>query len=84
MFWATLFGYLGAVDFIPNYGIEVYPFGYIPVSIFVLTVVYAIVKYRLMDIKVVFTRAGTFLFVYTLTLGFPFWLGYQTKSWFWP
>jgi signal transduction histidine kinase len=83
MFWATLFGYLGAVDFIPNYGIEVYPFGYIPVSIFVLTVVYAIVKYRLMDIKVVFTRAGTFLFVYTLTLGFPFWLGYQTKSWLW-
>lgn len=34
--------------------------------------VYAIVKYRLMDIKVAFTRAGIFLVVYTLVLGIPF------------
>jgi K+-sensing histidine kinase KdpD len=45
-------------------------------------VVYAIIKYRLMDIKVAVTRAGIFLIVYTLVLGIPFWIGYQTKSWF--
>jgi signal transduction histidine kinase len=35
-----------------------------------------------MDIKVVVTRAGIFVIVYTLVLGIPFWLGYITKSWF--
>ena len=32
-------------------------------------VLYTIVRYRLMDVTVVFTRLGIFLFVYTLVLG---------------
>jgi len=43
-------------------------------------VVYAIVKYRLMDIRVVFTRAGIFLAVYTLVLGVPFIILARTGS----
>ena len=35
-------------------------------------IVYAILKYRLMDIKIVLTRAGVFVFVYFLILGVPF------------
>ncbi len=37
---------------------------------------YAIVKYRLMDIRLAFTRAGIFLTVYTLVLGIPVWVGW--------
>lgn len=35
-------------------------------------IVYAILKYRIMDIKIVLTRAGMFVFVYFLILGIPF------------
>jgi signal transduction histidine kinase len=35
-----------------------------------------------MDINVVLTRAGVFLFVYLFVLGIPFWLGHTTKLWF--
>ena len=41
---------------------------------------YAILKYRLMDIRLAVTKATIFFVVYTLTLGLPFWLFYATKN----
>ncbi|MFN7170858.1 MAG: ATP-binding protein [Candidatus Omnitrophota bacterium] len=38
---------------------------------------YAVVKYRLMDIRVALTRAGIFAVVYTLVLGIPFGIGFR-------
>ncbi len=38
---------------------------------------YSIVKYQYLDIKVVFTRAGIFLLVYSLVLGIPVWIGFK-------
>ena len=64
-----------SIDFIPNYGIDIPPMGFIPVTIFLILIFYSIVRYRLMDIKVAITRAGIFLFVYTMVLGIPFGLG---------
>ena len=48
---------IGAVDFVPNYGIEIYPFGWIFAIFFVSIITYAILKYQLMDIRVVIKRA---------------------------
>lgn len=45
--------------------------------IMVFVTAYAIVKYRLMDIKLAFTRASIFIIVYTLVLGLPFFVGLQ-------
>jgi hypothetical protein len=45
------------VDYIPNYGIEIYPFGWIPVIGFCSVMTYAILKYQLMDIKIVIQKA---------------------------
>jgi signal transduction histidine kinase len=42
---------------------------------------YAIIKYRLMDIKIIITRTGIFIAVYTLVLGFPFALALWLKGW---
>ena len=42
----------------------------IPVGIIIITC--AIVKYRLMDIKIAITRTGIFVAVYTFVLGIPF------------
>jgi len=50
VFIGLLLAYIGSVDYMPAYGIGVYPFGYIPVCIFGLFLTYAIIKYRLMVI----------------------------------
>jgi diguanylate cyclase (GGDEF)-like protein/PAS domain S-box-containing protein len=43
-------GYVGAVDFLPALGIEVFAFGYIPVAIFAVILGSVILRYRLIDI----------------------------------
>ncbi|MDP3920415.1 MAG: PAS domain S-box protein [Candidatus Omnitrophota bacterium] len=47
---AFAIGYLGAIDFLPAYGIPCYPIGYVPVSLFLIIVGVAIWRYRLVDI----------------------------------
>lgn len=44
--------YLGSFDYLPSYGIEVYPFGYIPILIFLLTIGYATLKYNLFEFNI--------------------------------
>ena len=65
-----------AIDFIQNYGINVFPVGFIFVILYLIVVAYAIVRYRLMDISVVITRTGIFVAVYSLVLGLPFFLAF--------
>jgi len=82
VFVGTAIGYTaGVLNYCPWYRISIPPFLNPLVSIYVAFATYAIVKYRLMDIKVAITRAGIFIFVYGLVLGVPFWLGYVTKAW---
>lgn len=57
LFAAYSIFYLAAFDFVPNYGIAIYPFGYIPTTIFLLIIAYAIIKHQLMDITIAL-RAG--------------------------
>lgn len=64
--------YIGAIEFAPDYGINVYPFGYLPLIIYIFILFIAIVRYRLMDITVAITRTGIFIAVYTIVLGAPF------------
>jgi len=61
-----------SLDFIPNYGFPLYPFGYIPTTIMLLIMTYSIVKLRLLDVPIAITRAGIFVAVYSLVLGTPF------------
>lgn len=72
---------LASIDFLPNYGIKIYPFGYVPAFISLAIVGYTIVRYRLMDIRIAITRAGLFIAVYTLVLGIPFALVFLAKEW---
>lgn len=43
------FGYFASFDFLANYGVPFYPFGYIPIFIFFLIAAKTIRQYRLMD-----------------------------------
>jgi len=61
IFLSFLIAYIGSVDYLTVYGIEVYPFGYIPVFISISIFAYTIVKYRLMDIETVIHRTITYV-----------------------
>ncbi len=54
------------------FNLNIYPYSNFFIAIFPAIVTYTIIKYRLIDIKLVFTRATIFIAVYTLVLGFPF------------
>jgi diguanylate cyclase (GGDEF)-like protein/PAS domain S-box-containing protein len=47
---ASTIGYLGAYDFIPAYGIVLYPIGYLAVLVFLLLIARTILRYRLVDL----------------------------------
>lgn len=65
----------GSTTFPLVFNLPVYPFGPIQVPIYLFIITYAIIRFRLMDIKLVLTRVGIFLFVYSLCLGIPVWVG---------
>ncbi len=67
-----IIAYIGSVDYLANYGIKVYPFGYLPVFIFLSLITYAIMRYRLMETTIAVTRTGIFVAVYAIVLGLPF------------
>lgn len=50
-------GYLGVVDFIPAYGIPIYPFGYLAILGFAVLAARAVYTYRLVDITPAFAAA---------------------------
>ncbi|MBN2119919.1 MAG: hypothetical protein JW734_02540 [Candidatus Omnitrophica bacterium] len=75
-------GWIGAeFEFLPSFGIHLYPYSILMIGFYPLFITYAIIKYRLMDIKIAATRVSIFTIVYTVVLGLPFYIGYQTKSW---
>ena len=68
---ASLIGFIGGgTGFLPNLNIEIFPFGFYFLSIYVLLLSYAITKYRLMDINIVFKK-GTVYFIIMLFLFIP-------------
>jgi len=68
----TGIGFLGGLtNYFYWYRIGIPPFLNICVSIGVPIITYGILRYRLMDIKIAFTRVGIFAIVYTLVLGIP-------------
>ncbi|OQX81523.1 MAG: hypothetical protein B6D56_02305 [Candidatus Omnitrophica bacterium 4484_70.1] len=78
----SLIGWLGPeLVYLPAFHIDIYPYSNFLIAIYPAIFVYAIVKYRLMDIHVTITRVGIFSFLYILLLFIPFYVGYQTKSW---
>ncbi|MFH1287885.1 MAG: histidine kinase N-terminal 7TM domain-containing protein [bacterium] len=74
LFWSSLFGYIGGYsNFLPLFNIHIYPFnpwGTFTVPIYAGIVVYAIVKYRLMDIQVVFSKTLVMILLGTGVVGF--------------
>lgn len=80
--FSSVVGWVGAESiFLLPFHINFYPYPNFLIAIYPLILAYAIIKYRLMDIRVAITRAGIFLVLYTVVLGIPFYVGYHTESW---
>jgi signal transduction histidine kinase len=73
----------GLGDYLTKFkSIEIYPFGYVLILIFVLTIAISIINYNLMDIRVALTKTGLFIFIYAFVLGVPFYIGFRSGEWF--
>ena len=61
LLFATVIGFLGGGStFLPTFNIEVFPYGFYLISIYVLITSYAIAKHRLMDINIVLKKGTTY------------------------
>jgi signal transduction histidine kinase len=66
-FLATAIGYCGgSLDFLPALGVKLYPWGNFAIFLYPIIMSYAILKYRLMDIKIVIRRAGLITLIYVV------------------
>jgi len=81
LFFGLIVGFVGGItNFLPGYTQKIYPFGNITIPIYNAIVAFAILRYRLLDIKLVITRTSIFLAVYSLVLGIPFALVFRYKE----
>jgi signal transduction histidine kinase len=67
LLFATVIGFFGgATTFLPVFKVEIFPFGFYLVSMYVLITSYAIVKHRLMDINIVLKKGTTYVLLLLL------------------
>jgi HD-GYP domain-containing protein (c-di-GMP phosphodiesterase class II) len=50
--------FFSLIDILPYYGIDIYPLGFIPLILFGISTAYAIVRYRLLDIEIIFKKVS--------------------------
>ncbi len=65
-------GWTGGLFYVlPFFRIQIFPLGNFTIPIYCLLVTYAILKHRLLDVKVAFTRGAILLIVYAFIVGIP-------------
>ncbi len=50
--------FLALIDLLPNYGVNIYPLGFIPLMLFGIAITYAIIRYRLLDIEIIIKKVS--------------------------
>lgn len=65
---AFVIAYLGSVDFLPVFGYEFYPFGYVPIFLLVVVVTTAILRYQLLDSSQLVSMSAPYLPLVPFTL----------------
>jgi two-component system nitrogen regulation sensor histidine kinase GlnL len=82
VFIGTLVGFVGGcTNYLLWYGIPVPPFLNFLVTIYVATLAYAIIKFRLMDVNVAITRTTIFVLLYAVVIGVPLAMIAWGKPW---
>ena len=74
---STLIGFVGgSMNFLPAFGIDVYPWGNFAIAVAGLLQAYAMFVYKFMDVEVAVTKTGIFLATYIVVLGVPLAVGW--------
>jgi HD-GYP domain-containing protein (c-di-GMP phosphodiesterase class II) len=60
---------LAVFDFLPNYGIQFYPLGFIFIGFYAVLTTYAILRHRLMDIEVIIRETALFAGIFGFSVG---------------
>jgi signal transduction histidine kinase len=63
-------GYLGMLDFAVTKEWDMYPFGYLTLTILVSVVAYSIIRYQLWDINLAIKRVSMIILIYAFLIGF--------------
>jgi len=79
---AFILGFVGAIDFIANYGIPIYSLGGIFALLFSTIIGYTIVNYRLMEIETAIHKTIAWFFTSVALVGPLAALLYLTKDWY--
>ncbi len=82
VFIGTLIGFVGGcTNYLLWYGIPIPPVLNFLVTIYIATLAYAIIKFRLMDVNVAITRTTIFVLLYAVVIGVPLAIIAWGKSW---
>ena len=82
VFIGTLVGFAGgSTNYLLWYGIPFPPFLNFLVTLYIITLAYAIIKYRIMDVNVAITRTTIFIFLYAIVFGVPAALVFWAREW---
>lgn len=82
VFIGTLVGFIGGcTNYLLWYGIPIPPLLNFLVTIYIVTLAYAIIKFRLMDVNVAVTRTTIFVLLYAIIIGVPLAIIAWGKSW---
>jgi signal transduction histidine kinase len=75
-----IIGFIGGASNWPMwYGIDLPPYANILILVYPAVMAYAIIRYRMMEIRLALTRTGIFLVIYAMVLGIPFIIGFKTR-----
>lgn len=76
---------LASTDFLPDYGIEFYPIGFLFIATHAVLTTYALVRYRLLDANVTIVRSALFIGVFAVMLVSPmvfaYWMEPVLTAW---
>jgi len=76
VFIAYIIALIASLDYVPKYGVEMYPFGFTFSMLFVIIVAYAVIRHQLLGIEVIIKKtvifAGVFVAFFTVFAGITF------------
>jgi HD-GYP domain-containing protein (c-di-GMP phosphodiesterase class II) len=69
IFWGFVIGPTAGIDYLPGYGFDIYPFGFLIMTIWICIISYAILRYRLMSIEIVIRETAIFAGIFGFSIG---------------
>ena len=73
---------MGSLAFLPGYRINIYPISYLSGLIFVIITTYAIIRYQLMDIRIIVRKSTIYLIIAGFVYGCFYGVVWLLSRWF--